>query len=104
MQIVGTLIFVGMAVWVGLYLFRPTATIGIRRMGITWKRGRIRFLGPIPRSKRSGLEAFFREYFAQSSVTIRGVRGCDKRIAWTIDGGVTPGEVQQIRNYLQSVL
>ncbi len=76
---------------------RPDFVIRVRR-------GQVRWRGKVPRGARAGLEEFLlQDLDLRGSVTICG-RWRRGRLETRFRGGLTPGQRQRIRNYLQTRL
>src|SRR5262249_11958920 len=97
MHIVGPVILLCLVGWMCFVVLQPRCDVVIR-----WSRGVLRHLGAFGPSKCNELEAFLQGEFGDSRLAIYGVKTRAGMMRWTIRGRLTPGERQQIRNFLHN--
>ena len=71
---------------------------------IRYSRGLVRFDGKFPASRRAEVEEFFkREFAGHGRIKVSAVRVPKRGLRFVIRGKMTPGDRQQIRNFLRSI-
>jgi hypothetical protein len=93
MQILIGLLLAGVIV---AALLRPRYDFSIR-----FSKGRITLKGRIPKSKHAEINEFFdRDFQGKATFSLYGRKSASGQLNLRIRGKLTPGEQQQIRNYL----
>lgn len=100
MQLAATLIVVAIGGWICYCLLRPPAVFVIRLS----RRG-VRFRGSFPLGRRPEVEAFLTaEFAACGRLRISGVKSGRGGMRFLIQGPVSEGDRQRIRNFLQTII